>query len=242
MKTRWYGIARKITPLFFGGLLFFGILYQNYIMIMALMASSLLFGAFHCGWICPFGYLQEMLGLLGRKLRLPLITVPGKIDRFLRFFRYILMALSFLGLGIVYFLNTPFTATMGFLSGSAGAVTGGIGALWGSFLVLSLFTERAFCRYICAEGARHGILSMARIVTIKRDGDSCIDCGACDRACPMGITVSAVKQVRNGQCINCFECLQACPMNKKSKTLSYGWAFGKPPKKLNESPAKPEGE
>ena len=232
MKKTWYSRIRYITPILFGGLLFLGIIYKSFFLIGLFMASSLLLGAFHCGWLCPFGFLQELLGKLGRRLRLPRFAIPPGWDRYLRFLRYILFALSFLGLGIIYFLGTPYSQTMGFLSGSAGAVTAGIALLTGAFLVLSLFTDRPFCRYFCTEGARYGALSLVRLFTIKRNRDTCISCGICDKACPMGIEISSAKQIRNGQCINCFECIRACP---KDKTLTYGWAFsGSPKEKENE--------
>ncbi|MDC7223179.1 MAG: 4Fe-4S dicluster domain-containing protein, partial [Spirochaetales bacterium] len=98
------------------------------------------------------------------------------------------------------------------------------GILLAVFLLLSLFTDRPYCRYFCTEGARYGALSMGRLFSIRRNTESCINCKLCDRACPMGITVSQVKHVRNGQCVNCFECIAACP---KKNTLSYGWVFQK---------------
>ena len=233
MKKKWYSLARLALPLIFSLMLFFGILYKSFTLVIVMMISSLLLGAFHCGWLCPFGYLQELAGKLGRKLGLPRLKVPPRIDKFLRYSRYILFALSFLGLGAIYFLGTPYSSVMAFLTGSSGTITLAAGILLGLFLILSLVTDRPFCRYFCIEGARYGALSMGRLFTIRRDREICVDCGACDRACPAGINISAHNSVRNGQCINCFECLAACP---RDNALKYGWAFSKSAKeKDNEN-------
>ena len=233
MKQTWYSLMRMITPVLFGSLLFLGILYKSFFLIGIFMVSSLLFGAFHCGWLCPFGYLQELLGKLGRKLHIPHFSLPRGCEKYLRFLRYLLFILSFTGLGFIYFLGTPYSQSMGFLTGLGGAVIPAAALLTGAFLALSLFMDRPFCRYFCTEGARYGALSMARFFTVKRKKETCISCRKCDKACPAGINISRITQVRNGQCINCFECIRSCP---RDKTLTYGWALKKrPPVKENEN-------
>ena len=91
--------------------------------------------------------------------------------------------------------------------------------LMGSFLVIALFFERPFCNYVCSEGIKFGVASLARLFTIQRNAATCVNCQRCNRACPMNIQVSAGKSVRSAQCINCFSCIAACPANG---TLSYG--------------------
>jgi ferredoxin-type protein NapH len=219
--TKWYSKARLILPLLYGALLFTGIIYKSFTIIIIFFASSFLFGAFHCGWLCPFGFLQDQMGRLGRKLHLPLFKIPVKWDRILRFSRYILWAIGMTGLGFVYFLNQPYSSFMSVLSGYADTVVTAAWILMGLFLMGSLFIEKPFCRYFCTEGAQYGLLSLGRIFTIRR-ASSCINCKACDRSCPMGIEVSKINKLRNSQCTNCFQCLQACPIDK---ALTYGWAF-----------------
>lgn len=223
-KKRWYKPVRIALPLIYSALLFTAVIYKSFTLILIFFASSLIFGSFHCGWLCPFGLIQDLASRLARLLKLPRIRIPRSWDKYLRFMRYILLGLSFAGLGFTYYLNQPYGATMSILSGYAGSIEIAAWLLLGSFIVLSLFTERFFCRYFCTEGAQYGLLSMGRLFSIRRSESSCINCGACDKACPMGIKVSDIKHVRNGQCTNCFECIEACPVNN---TLTYGWVFSK---------------
>ncbi|MBN2873894.1 MAG: 4Fe-4S binding protein, partial [Spirochaetales bacterium] len=81
-------------------------------------------------------------------------------------------------------------------------------------LILTLFVERPFCKYACPYGAFQGLFNLIRVFGIKRVEASCIHCQACDRACPMNITVSTAGTVRDHQCISCLRCTSedACPV------------------------------
>ena len=78
----------------------------------------------------------------------------------------------------------------------------------------SLFVDRPFCKYACPYGAVLGVFNLFRIFKIKRNAPTCIDCKACDRACPMNIPVSTSGVVRDHQCISCMVCTseKACPI------------------------------
>ncbi|MBI9101520.1 MAG: 4Fe-4S binding protein [Spirochaetales bacterium] len=223
-SIKWYQVTRAILPIVYTALLITGLLWKSPLMVIILLGIAFLSGAFYCGWLCPFGFTQEWLGNLGRVLNLPYLRVPTKVERWLRFSRYILFGLSMTGLAFVYFLSDPYNNFMGLIVGNTGYVTIGGWILLGGFILSSMLIDRPFCRYFCTEGARYGGLSMARIFSIRRDKDKCVSCGACDRKCPSQIKVSVKGHVRNGQCINCFKCIDACPVEG---TLSYGWVFRK---------------
>jgi ferredoxin-type protein NapH len=229
-KKKWYSLTRLITPVLYSVLIYLGFSGRSMAMMYTMLLVSLLFGAFHCGWLCPFGFIQELLGKLGKTLKLPRLNIPKKWDNFLRFTRYILLGLSFLGLGFTWYLTSPYSTTLSYLSGYAAPLTWATGGILTFFLLLSLFTDRPFCRYFCTKGAGYGALSMGRLFTIRRNKETCINCRLCDKACPMGIEVSKVSHIRNFQCINCFDCMAACP---KENTLIYGWAFKKSAKEIN---------
>jgi polyferredoxin len=80
-------------------------------------------------------------------------------------------------------------------------------------LLGSLFFDRFYCKYACPMGAFLGLISRFSIFKIRREQTACIDCGLCDRACPVNIRVSAGDTVTSPECIDCGECVAACPIN-----------------------------
>ncbi len=221
MKKIKIQIVRRLMPLVYLTLFLYGIVVSSFEFIALMMLVSLLTGAFFCGWLCPFGAMQELMGTIGRKLKLPRFRVPQRVEKFLRLLRYMVLALSMTGLGIILFLTEPNSTFLAGLSGSVSYVTASAWILTGVLILLSLFVDRPFCRYLCSEGAMYGLVSMGRLFSIKRDSDVCIDCGLCDRICPMEVRISDRSHIRNPQCNNCFKCIDKCPA---SGVLSYGWA------------------
>ena len=176
-------------------------------------------GMFFCGWLCPFGAVQEHLRLIGRKMGLN-FRIPAKIDKYLTWLRY------FPGLilpgtvwGIINAQGTFYRTLL----------TGFILTLAVLFLVvillLSLAIERPYCKYLCFYGASKSLFSFLRIFSIRRDPDNCISCRLCDKICPMNVTISKVRSVRDIRCINCMKCIAACP---RKKALKFGFTIPKP--------------
>jgi len=198
------------------------------------LALSVLFGPVICGWVCPLGSVQEWLGSLGRKIFKKRYNgfVPAKLDKALRYLRYIVLAwVSYMTIvsGTLIFQDyDPYYALFNFWTGEV-ALAGA--AILVATLLLSLFVERPFCKYACPYGAFQGIFNLFRVFGIKRKASSCIDCKACDRACPMNIEVSTSLTVRDHQCISCLKCTSeaACPV---AATVEF--AAGKA-KKLEEA-------
>ena len=216
--------VRRLLLVGFLTLLLSGMIDRSFLFVLLMILIALLTGAFFCGWLCPFGALQELMGNMAWKLKLPRLRIPAGMERFLRLFRYLLLALSITGLGFILFLSTPHTTFLAELEGSIRYVTRGAWILMGFFILLSLFIDRPFCRYFCTEGAQYGLLSMGRLFSIRRNKEDCINCGLCDRSCPMQIEISKCSHVRNPQCNNCFQCLEKCP---RPGALRYGWVLKK---------------
>ncbi len=223
-KIKWYQIVRTFTPPLYTVLLIYGYMSKSLVYMIILMGATLLGGAWFCGWLCPLGFIQEWLGKLGRLLHIPRIRIPNKAEKLLSFLRYILLGLSFLGIGVILTAQSPYASFMGIVDWNMSYITKTAWILLGIFLGLSLFIDRPFCRYFCPEGARYGLISLARIFTITRDTDKCISCRKCDKACPSQIEISQHTDVRNAQCINCMKCIEACPVKG---TLTFGLAFKK---------------
>lgn len=179
---------------------------------------TLLFGPVFCGWVCPLGSIQEWVGKLGKRIlgnrynRL----VPQKLDRVLRYLRYVLLVLVLYNTarsGMLLFANVdPYYALFHFWTGET-AVAALV--ILGVTLLLSLFVERAWCKYACPYGAMLGLFNPIRFFKIKRQAASCIDCGLCNNTCPMNIEVSSKEAIKDHQCISCLKCTSenSCPVS-----------------------------
>lgn len=213
-------IARRLTQLVFIVLLIVGMYMDLRMVLMILLPATLLFGNFFCGWVCPYGAVQELMGNIGKKIFKKQFKMPRKLQKYMQYTRYVLFAI--LMTGILDVILTPingYGTFMGQFSEEMATVTSTfVLGIMIFYLVVSIFFERAFCNYLCTEAAKYGILSMTRIFSIKRNEDSCVNCKKCDKVCPMNIEVSKHDQVRNGQCINCMKCTNVCPVEG---TLSY---------------------
>ena len=177
--------------------------------------SVLVAGVFFCGWICPFGAAQEWAGQIARKLKLPRIQVPWKVQKYLQFSRYI-WAFLILFAGVHYaFLSTRFYFNDNLFHNM---LTWSSGLSLFFFLAVSLFIDRPFCNYFCMKGAVDGMMSVVRPLSIKRDDEKCIHCHLCDKICPMNVRVENTLFVRHPNCVNCMKCMQVCP----KKCVKYG--------------------
>ena len=167
-------------------------------------------GVFFCGWVCPFGAIQDWLDWIARKLHLPRFQIPWKYQRFLQLSRYIWAGLiTFMGVHYAflsarfYFQDNLIHNNLSWISGTTLAV----------FLIASLFLDRPFCNYFCMKGAVDGLMSVIRPVSIRRDPKACIHCHLCNKVCPMNVPVENTNFVRHPNCINCMKCVCACPKN-----------------------------
>lgn len=189
--------------------------------VLAIVAGPIL-----CGWVCPLGTVQDWIGRLGKKLfkRKYNTFIPDQVHKVLRWLRFgvlvwVVYATAASG-KLVFESVDPYYALFHFWTSEV--AWAGV-AILGITLAASLFVARPWCKYACPYGALLGIFNKIRIFSIRRDTGTCIDCKRCDRACPMNITVSAAKNVRDVQCISCLECTSArsCPVDD---TVDLAWA------------------
>ncbi len=211
-------LYRKLTQILFLALLIIGLYMNVRIVVVLLLPASFIFGNFFCGWVCPYGTVQDLFGKLGKKIFKKQFKMPIGIQKYLQYARYVLMAISMTGIISIFFqIINGYKTFMGVFT--SGIIASAAAIIMISFVIIALFFERPFCNYFCTEGIKFGVFSFTRIFSIKRNKDTCVGCKKCDKACPMNINVSVKDQVRNGQCINCFECISACPVKD---TLTYG--------------------
>lgn len=198
----------------------------TYYIVGFLMLVGAVFGRFVCGFLCPFGLIQDLLYKIPfvKKLR----KLPG--DRFLRYLKYFLLvgfvillpliAVDIIGQGQPWFCK--YICPVGILEGGiplAIANSGVRAALGGLFawkfvilailLLLSIVVYRPFCRYLCPLGAIYGLFNPIAFYRYRIDEDKCTKCGICQRKC--GLDIPVYEKPNSMECIRCGECIKACP-------------------------------
>ncbi|MGE4284266.1 MAG: 4Fe-4S binding protein [Clostridia bacterium] len=190
---------------------------SSFILMIITFLLAIAFGPIFCGWVCPFGTFQEWIAKIGRKIFGKRYNhfIPVKFDKYLRFVRYIVLALvvykTAISAKLLFQDIDPYYALFNFWSDEVSIIAL---IILGVTIILSLLVERPWCKYICPYGAALGIFNVFRIFKVRRNPSSCINCKICDKTCPMNITVSTGTAVLNHQCISCLKCTSedTCPV------------------------------
>lgn len=205
-----------------------------YILGFLLLVGSI-FGRFVCGWLCPFGLVQDLL----HKIPFPWKrkNLPG--HRVLIWLKYVvlvvfvialpLLATDFLGQGDPWFCKyicpggtlfagLPLVITNETLRSAIGFLFDWKVLLLIVFLVGSLAYYRPFCKYVCPLGAVYSLFNPIAFYRYSVDETKCTSCGRCKKACKMDIAVW--KEPNSRECIRCGDCMRACPEQAITSTFS----------------------
>lgn len=196
-----------ISKIFAGTLVLFGVT----------VLLAILFRRSFCGLLCPFGAIQEFFAKIGQKIFKKRLIMPAKIDRPLRYLKYLVLLIT-----VFYAWKTAGLWMSPYDPWSAYAhLPEGLGSVWGESavglillvitLIGSLLYDRFFCKYLCPMGALYGILGKVSPFKVVRNEDTCSNCGKCNRSCPMNIDIQNAKEVKSAECINCQLCVLECP-------------------------------
>ncbi len=203
---------------------------RNYSFTFYLAGFLLLVGAlagrFVCGWLCPFGLVQDLL----HKIPFPKKwkKLPG--DRILKYLKYIILlgfviilpltVLDIVGQGSPWFCkyicpsgtlfagipliatNPPFQTALGWLFTWKFTILIVL-------ILLSIIVFRPFCKYLCPLGAIYGCFNPIALYRFKIDEHKCTKCGVCQKACPVDIPVHETPN--SPECIRCGKCKISCP-------------------------------
>ncbi len=211
---------------------------SNLVVAGAVLIVALLLRSAFCGWICPLGFIQDIIHSFSAWLQKRFVSVRklfraisqrGQpvwmfLDKYLRFVKYGVLIWAVTGAaiyGVMVFRDyDPWSALINF---SEWIVTPGLIVL-GLTLVGSLFVERPWCRYACPLGAVSGLVGKLSPVYLKRNADSCTSCKICTKACPMGLQVHTATTITNVDCISCLECVGECP-REGAMEVKVGFPF-----------------
>jgi polyferredoxin len=187
---------------------------------LSILLVSLVIGKSFCSWLCPVGFISELIGDSGEKLFKRKMKLPKFFDYPLRSLKYLMLGFLFYS---VFFLMSPI-AVKAFLDSPYNLVSdikmyyffadiSRFSLIIISVLfLLSIIIRNFWCRFLCPYGALLGILNFLSLTKIKRNPVSCIDCGLCTKACPSFIKVDKVKTVVFDECTSCLNCIDACPV------------------------------
>ncbi|MFA1284531.1 4Fe-4S binding protein [Citrobacter telavivensis] len=195
------------------------------LLLVAFMLIGLLLKKSFCSWLCPVGTLSELIADAGKTLFGRNFSLPRWLDIPLRGLKYLLLAfflyisLSMPAQGIPYFMMSAYGIIIDVKMLDFFRNIGTITLLSVALLVvISLFIRNAWCRYLCPYGALLGLLSLLSPFKIRRNAQSCIDCGKCAKNCPSRIPVDKLIQVRTVECTGCMTCVESCPV---ASTLTF---------------------
>ena len=211
-----------------------------------LILLGVLLGRVICGFLCPFGWFQELLHKIPTK---KLSTKKLKPLTYLKYVVLLVMVVLLpvlvtnqLGMGDPFFCK--YLCPQGVLEGAIplSLANAGIRAALGSLftwkfivlltvIVLSIVFYRPFCKWLCPLGAFYALLNKVSLFQMQVDQSKCVSCGKCAKVCKMDVDVT--KSPNHTECIRCGMCIRACPTDAVS--FRYGFGSGKQQSKTEQT-------
>ncbi|MBR6906544.1 MAG: 4Fe-4S binding protein, partial [Selenomonadaceae bacterium] len=207
----------------------------SYYITGILILFGVLLGRVICGFLCPFGWFQDLLH------KLPTKKLSTRRLKTLRFLKYaVLLVLVWLlpilatnesGMGNPYFCK--YLCPQGVLEGAiplslaSSSVRTALGTLFvwkavvlGLVVLLSIVFYRPFCKWLCPLGAFYALFNKVSLLQLRVDRHRCVSCGRCAAACKMDVDVP--HHPNHTECIRCGTCMKACPTHAIRFTYGFG--------------------
>ncbi len=205
----------------------------SFYVIGFLILVGVCLGRFVCGWLCPFGLVQDIV------YQIPFVKKYKNIygHKIVKYLKYVILILfviilplfvvNIIGQGSPWFckyicpsgtlmagiplvaMNTPLQQAIGFLY------------YWKIsililLILLSIVVYRPFCKYLCPLGAIYGMFHSVAFYRYDVDVEKCVQCGKCQKSCNMDISVW--QNPNSPECIRCGDCIKCCPTGAIEKT------------------------
>lgn len=212
-----------------------------------LILVGVLLGRFVCGFLCPFGRLQDLLHkILGRKISTGRLKPLTYVKYAVLIGTVILLPalmINDVGMGDPYFCK--YICPQGVLEGALplAAANAGIRSALGTLFtrkliilmavgILSVVFYRPFCKWVCPLGAFYGLMNKVALLGVEVDRGKCVSCGRCAEVCKMDVDIT--RTPNHGECIRCGKCVTVCPVD----ALAYGCGFGSDGKEMKKETEK----
>lgn len=213
----------------------------SYYVTGTLILLGVLLGRFVCGFLCPFGWLQELLHKIpGKKFSTKKLKPLTYIKYVVLLFAVVLLpvlVVNDVGMGDPFFCK--YICPQGVLEGAIplaianAGIRSALGHLFTwklavliAVVVLSVLFYRPFCKWICPLGAFYALMNRVSLLGIRVDACKCVSCGKCSKACQMDVDV--VRAPNHAECIRCGKCIGACPVD----AISYRYGLDVSAEKL----------
>jgi NosR/NirI family transcriptional regulator, nitrous oxide reductase regulator len=161
-----------------------------------------------CGWLCPFGALQELLAQVSRALRVPQGNPPAALERRLWWGKYIAAAVVLI---LVITQVDPSGASLE-IEPFKTAITSKFTRAWPyvlyavALLGIGLFSERAYCRFLCPLGGILAALDRLHLINLLKRRPECGNpCHLCERSCPVR-AIEKTGKIVTAECFQCLDC------------------------------------
>ena len=213
----------------------------SYYVTGTLILLGVLLGRFVCGFLCPFGWLQELLHKIpGKKLSTKRLKALTYIKYVVLLFAVVLLpvlVVNDVGMGDPFFCK--YVCPQGVLEGAIplaianAGIRSALGQLFTwklvvliAVVVLSVLFYRPFCKWICPLGAFYALMNKVSLLGIRVDACKCVSCGKCSKVCQMDVDVT--RAPNHAECIRCGKCIGACPVD----AISYRYGLDVSAEKL----------
>jgi ferredoxin-type protein NapH len=189
-----------------------------WLLLGVLVVIAAVSGSLACGWLCPFGFLQDWLA----KIPTPKLRLPGWVGAF----RYVVLVGLVLALPMILgYRGVPYDdqtisicrlcpagaleaglpySVKGYLAGEGWAMSWFKTAILAAFIGAALFVHRPWCRIFCPLGGLLALFNRVSLFHLRFKASECAECNLCRSRCSMGVKVDQAVNVTG--CIRCLEC------------------------------------